>query len=77
MAREKFILMSELTEEQKQRISYAEDPIRKIMLWGKDSEKNNCLLILYGIQTYESIHIMQYFTAKKSIYLLFPIHIII
>ncbi len=53
MAREKFILMSELTEEQKQRISYAEDPIRKIMLWGKDSQKNNCLLILYGIQTYE------------------------
>ncbi|NDO46869.1 hypothetical protein [Clostridium sp. MD294] len=53
MAREKFILMSELTEEQKQRLYYNNDPIRKIMLWGKDSKENNCLLVLYGIQGVE------------------------
>ena len=53
MAREKFILESELTEEQKQRFSYVVTPIRKVMLWGKDKQKNNCLLMLYGLQGYE------------------------
>ena len=53
MAREKFILESELTEKQKQRFSYVVTPIRKVMLWGKDKQKNNCLLMLYGLQGYE------------------------
>lgn len=41
--------MSEITEEQKQRLykQYTE-PIRKIMLWGKDKKGNHCLLMLYG-----------------------------
>lgn len=49
MAQKKFVLMSEITEEQKQRLykQYTE-PIRKIMLWGKDKKGNHCLLMLYG-----------------------------
>ncbi len=49
MAQKKFVLMSEITEEQKQRLykQYTE-PIRKIMLWGIDKKGNHCLLMLYG-----------------------------
>lgn len=54
MAQKEFVLMSEITEEQKQRLSkqYTK-PIRKIMLWGKDSEGNHSLLVLYGEQQFE------------------------
>ena len=29
------------------------EPVRKILLWGKDAEKNNCLLILFGTQHFQ------------------------
>ena len=46
--------MSEITEEQKQRLyKQCTEPIRKIMLWGKDKEENHCLLVLYGEQEFE------------------------
>ena len=54
MAQKEFVLMSEITEEQKQRIfKQCTQPIRKIMLWGKDSEGNHSLLVLYGEQQFE------------------------
>ncbi len=49
MAQKNFVLMSKITEEQKQRLyKPCTEPIRKIMLWGKDKEENHCLLVLYG-----------------------------
>ena len=53
MAQKNFVLKSELTEEQKQRFWKNEEPLRKIMLWGKDNEENHSLLILYGTQATE------------------------
>lgn len=38
------------SEEQKRLWKLSEPPIRKILLWGLDSQKNPCLLILYGKQ---------------------------
>ncbi len=37
----------------KKSIYSEEEPIRKIFLWGKDSEKNHCLIVLYGIQHFQ------------------------
>ncbi|MCI8371586.1 MAG: hypothetical protein HFI75_04170 [Lachnospiraceae bacterium] len=46
--------MRELTFEEKQRLWKLDTPpIRKLMLWGRDSRKNPCLLILYGEQEIE------------------------
>lgn len=53
MAQKNFVLKSELTEEQKQRFWKNGEPLRKIMLWGKDNEENHSLLILYGTQATE------------------------
>ena len=46
--------MRNLTSEEQQRLwKLDEPPIRKILLWGLDSQKNPCLLILYGKQEVE------------------------
>ena len=46
--------MNNLTSEEQQRLwKLDEAPIRKILLWGLDSQKNPCLLILYGKQEVE------------------------
>ncbi len=50
--------MRNLTPEEQKRLwkksLYSDDePIRKIFLWGKDSEKNHCLIVLYGIQHFQ------------------------
>lgn len=43
--------MKNLTSEEQQRLwKLDEPPIRKILLWGLDNQKNPCLLILYGKQ---------------------------
>lgn len=47
--RKGFMTMKTLTPQEQQRLwKQNPNPIRKILLWGKDSEKNPCLLILYG-----------------------------
>lgn len=44
----------QLTEEEKRRLWRQEgEPIRTIKLWGKDSEGNNCMLLLYGKQEFQ------------------------
>ena len=46
--------MRNLTSEEQQRLwKPDEPPVRKILLWGLDSKKNPCLLILYGKQEVE------------------------
>ncbi len=46
--------MKNLTAEEQQRLwKLDEPPTRKILLWGLDSKKNPCLLILYGKQEVE------------------------
>jgi len=46
--------MRNLTLEEKQRLWKNDvNPVRKILLWGFDSYKNPCLLILYGQQEFE------------------------
>ena len=46
--------MKNLTLQEKQRLwKQSINPIRKILLWGLDSKKNPCLLILYGEQKFE------------------------
>lgn len=46
--------MKNFTSEEQQRLwKLDEPPIRKILLWGLDSQNNPCLLILYGIQEIE------------------------
>ena len=46
--------MKNLTSEEQQRLwKLDEPPTRKILLWGLDSKKNPCLLILYGKQQVE------------------------
>lgn len=46
--------MKNLTSEEQRRIWKPEEPpIRKILLWGLDSQKNPCLLILYGVHEVE------------------------
>jgi len=46
--------MKNLTSEEQQRLwKLDEPPTRKILLWGLDSQKNPCLLILYGKQEFE------------------------
>ncbi|MCI8341854.1 MAG: hypothetical protein HFE62_01355 [Firmicutes bacterium] len=46
--------MKKLTPQEQQRIWKQDtNPVRKILLWGFDSEKNPCLLILYGEQKTE------------------------
>ncbi len=46
--------MNNLTSEEQQRLwKLDKSPIRKILLWGLDSKKNPCLLILYGKQEVE------------------------
>lgn len=46
--------MRNLTSEEQQRLwKLDEPPARKILLWGLDSKKNPCLLILYGKQEVE------------------------
>ena len=41
--------MRNLTSEEQRRIwKLEEPPVRKILLWGLDNQKNPCLLILYG-----------------------------
>lgn len=46
--------MKNLTLQEKQRLwKQSKNPIRKILLWGLDSKKNPCLLILYGEQKFE------------------------
>lgn len=43
------VIMNNLTSEEQQRLwKLDKTPIRKILLWGLDSKKNPCLLILYG-----------------------------
>ncbi len=52
--RKSFAAMNNLTSEEQQRLwKLDEPPIRKILLWGLDSQKNPCLLILYGKQEVE------------------------
>lgn len=47
-------MMKNLTPEEQQRLwKLEEPPMRKILLWGLDSQKNPCLLILYGKQEVE------------------------
>ena len=46
--------MKNLTSEEQQRLwKLDEPPTRRILLWGLDSKKNPCLLILYGKQEIE------------------------
>lgn len=50
--------MRNLTPEEKKRLwkktLYSDnEPIRKILLWGKDGENNYCLVVLYGIQHFQ------------------------
>lgn len=46
--------MNNLTSEEQQRLwKLDEPPVRKVLLWGLDSQKNPCLLILYGKQEVE------------------------
>jgi len=46
--------MKNLTSEEQQRLWKPDDPpVRKILLWGLDSQNNPCLLILYGKQEIE------------------------
>lgn len=46
--------MKNLTSEEKKRLwKREENPIRKILLWGLDNQRNLCLLILYGEQKFE------------------------
>lgn len=46
--------MRNLTSEEQQRLWMPDEPpVRKILLWGLDSQKNPCLLILYGKQEVE------------------------
>ncbi len=52
--RKSFAIMRNLTSEEQQRLwKLDEPPIRKILLWGLDSQKNPCLLILCGEQKIE------------------------
>lgn len=52
--RKLFTAMNNLTSEEQQRLwKLDEPPIRKILLWGLDNQKNPCLLILYGKQEVE------------------------
>lgn len=47
--KEMLTMMKKLTSEEQQRLwKLDEPPIRRIMLWGRDSKKDPCLLILYG-----------------------------
>ena len=47
--KEMLTMMKNLTSEEQQRLwKLDEPPIRRIMLWGRDSKKDPCLLILYG-----------------------------
>ena len=49
-----FKLEKDLTPDEKQRLWKLEnEPVRKILLWGLDSQENPCLLILYGVQEFE------------------------
>lgn len=49
-----FKLEKDLTPGEKQRLWKLEnEPVRKILVWGFDSQKNPCLLILYGVQEFE------------------------
>lgn len=46
--------MKNLTPEEQKRLWKRDaNPIRKILLWGQDSQKNPCLLVLYGEQKAE------------------------
>ncbi len=52
--KEIFTVMNNLTTEEQQRLWKLDTPpIRKKLLWGLDSQKNPCLLILYGKQEVE------------------------
>lgn len=49
-----YVMMDSLTPQEKLRVSkQASEPIRKILLWGKDSEQNICLIILFGKHKFE------------------------
>ena len=49
-----FKLEKDLTPDERQRLWKLEkEPVRKILLWGHDSQNNPCLLILYGVQEFE------------------------
>lgn len=54
MKKKNLKLEKDLTPEEKQRLWKLEnEPVRKILLWGTDGQKNPCLLILYGVQEFE------------------------
>lgn len=59
-----------LTPEERQRLWKLEnEPVRKILLLGHDSQKNPCLLILYGIQEFEQ-------KVQSSSYAYFDYHLL-
>lgn len=47
--------MRNLTSEEQQRLWKRDEPIRQLLFWGLDSQKNPCLLILYGEQKIDQI----------------------
>lgn len=66
--------MNDLTLEEKQRLWKADtNPVRKIFLWGFDSKKNPCLLILLGEQEFQREIRTSSSSYYASAYLLKPV----
>ncbi len=74
MKKKNIKLEKDLTPDEKQRLWKLEnEPVRKILLWGTDSQKNPCLLILYGIQEFEQKVKPSSYYAYSDYHLLKPV----